>query len=335
MELETVQAIAFSSMSAGTIPPEFIRSEKEQPAITTFHGYIPQVPTIDLSDPDEEKLTRLIVEASSEWGMFQIVNHGIPSDVISNLQKVGKEFFELPQEEKELYAKPPDSKSIQGYGSKLQKEVEGKKAWVDHLFHNIWPPSAIDYQFWPKKPPTYRAANEEYAKWLQGVADKLFGRLSLGLGLGEGTLKESVGGDELLYLLKINYYPPCPRPDLALGVVAHTDMSAITILIPNEVQGLQVFRDDRWFDVKYISNALVIHVGDQLEILSNGKYKAVLHRTTVNKEKTRMSWPVFLEPPSDQVVGPLPQLVNEENPARYKTKKYSDYVYCKLNKIPQ
>ena len=48
-----------------------------------------------------------------------------------------------------------------------------------------------------------------------------------------------------------------------------------------------------------------------------------------------MSWPVFLEPPSDQVVGPLPQLVNEENPARYKTKKYSDYVYCKLNKIPQ
>ncbi|RVX22433.1 Flavonol synthase/flavanone 3-hydroxylase [Vitis vinifera] len=269
MELKTVQAIAFSSMSAGIIPSEFIKQRV---------------------------------------GMFQIVNHGIPSDVISNLQKVGKEFFELPQEEKELYAKSPDSKSIQGYGSKLQKEVEGKKAWVDHLFHNIWPPPAIDYQFWPKKPPTYRAANEEYAKWLQGVADKLFGRLSLGLGLGE---------------------------DLALGVVAHTDMSAITILIPNEVQGLQVFRDDHWFDVKYISNALVIHVGDQLEILSNGKYKAVLHRTTVNKEKTRMSWPVFLEPPSDQVVGPLPQLVNEENPARYKTKKYSDYVYCKLNKIPQ
>lgn len=98
------------------------------------------------------------------------------------------------------------------------------------------------------------------------MADKLLGRLSLGLGLAESTLKESVGGDGLLYLLKINYYPPCPRPDLALGVVAHTDMSAITILIPNEVQGLQAFRDDHWSDVKCISNALVIHVGDQLEV---------------------------------------------------------------------
>ena len=156
MAVERVQTIAFSSILVDTIPPEFIRSEKEQPALTTCRGCIPQVPTIDFSDPDEGNLTRLIAEASSEWGMFQIVNHGIPSEVITNLKKAGKEFFELPQEEKELYAKPPDSKSIEGYGSKLQKEVEGKKAWVDHLFHNIWPPSAINYQYWPKNPPSYR-----------------------------------------------------------------------------------------------------------------------------------------------------------------------------------
>ena len=69
--------------------------------------------------------------------------------------------------------------------------------------------------------------------------------------------------------------------------------------------------------------------------MSNGKYKAVLHRSTVNKDKTRMSWPVFLEPPPDLVVGPHPKPLSEENPPKYKTKKFSDYVYCKLNKIPQ
>lgn len=98
------------------------------------------------------------------------------------------------------------------------------------------------------------------------MADKLFKWLSMGIGLEGHELMAAVGGDDLIYMMKINYYPPCPRPDLALGVVAHTDMSALTILVPNEVAGLQVFKDDRWYDVKYIPNALIVHIGDQIEV---------------------------------------------------------------------
>ncbi|KAF3445697.1 hypothetical protein FNV43_RR10873 [Rhamnella rubrinervis] len=334
MEAERVHEIAI--LSRKSIPEEYIRSKNEQPGTTTVQGKVLEVPTVDFSDPDEEKLVRQVMEASRDWGMFQVVNHEIPSEVIRKLQAVGKHFFELPREEKEVYARPPGSNSLEGYGTRLQKEVDGKKCWVDHLFHKIWPPSAINFHFWPKNPPSYREANEEYAKHLHGVADKLFKCMSIGLGLEGHELKEAAGGDELEYLLKINYYPPCPRPDLALGVVAHTDMSTITILVPNEVQGLQAFKDGHWCVVKYFPNALVIHVGDQIEIISNGRYKSVLHRTTVSKDETRMSWPVFLEPPADFFVGPHPKLVNDnENPPKYKTKKYSDYAYCKLNKLPQ
>lgn len=145
-----------ASLSKDEIPAEFIRSVSEQPGITTVRGEVLEVPTIDLADPDEEKVLRAIVDASRKWGMFQIVNHEIPVEAISKLQAVGKEFFELPPEEKEVYAKPPGPQSVEGYGTKLQKEVEGKKAWVDHLFHRIWPPSAINYNFWPKNPPSYR-----------------------------------------------------------------------------------------------------------------------------------------------------------------------------------
>ncbi|KAJ7959104.1 Flavonol synthase [Quillaja saponaria] len=278
MEVVSIQDIA--SLSKDIIPDEFIRSETEQPGITTVHGTHLEVPIIDFSNPDEEKVENQIMEASSDWGMFQIVNHEIPTEVIKKLQQVGQEFFELPQEEKEVYAKPPGSMSVEGYGTKLQKEVDGKKGWVDHLFHKIWPPSAVNHRFWPRNPPSYREATEEYVKHLHRVVDKLFKSLSIGLGLEGHELKEARGGDDLVYLLKINYYPPCPRPDLALGVVAHTDMSSITILVPNNVQGLQAFRDGYWYDVKYVPNALVIHIGDQSEILSNGKYKSVLHRTT-------------------------------------------------------
>lgn len=109
-------------------------------------------------------------------------------------------------------------------------------------------------------------------KHLHKVVDKLFKVLSLGLGLEGQELKKAAGGDDMVYLLKINYYPPCPRPDLALGVVAHTDMSALTILVPNDVQGLQACRDGQWYDVRYIPNALVIHIGDQMEVRTFSLY---------------------------------------------------------------
>jgi flavonol synthase len=80
---------------------------------------------------------------------------------------------------------------------------------------------------------------------------------------------------------------------------------------------------------------LHIHLAIGMQILSNGKYKAVLHRTTVAKDRARMSWPVFLEPPGELVVGPLPQFINKDNPPKFKTKKFKDYTYCKLNKLPQ
>lgn len=265
MALESVQAVA-SLVQNNSIPAEFIRSESEQPAKTTYKDAVAEIPTIDISDADEDKVVRLMSDASREWGIFQIINHGIPDDVIAKLQSVGKEFFELPHDEKMKCGKEPGSNSYEGYGTKLQKEVEGRKSWVDHLFHIVWPPSAINFRFWPSNPPAYREANEEYAKYMREVVEKLFGGLSKGLGLVPHKLKEGAGGDEAVFMMKINYYPPCPRPDLTLGVVAHTDLSALTILVPNQVPGLQVFKDERWVDVKYIPNALIVHIGDQIQV---------------------------------------------------------------------
>jgi len=93
--------------------------------------------------------------------------------------------------------------------------------------------------------------------------------MSMGLGLEPNDLKEGTGGENLEYMMKINYYPPCPRPDLALGVPAHTDMSALTLLVPNEVPGLQICKDGSWYDVDYVPDAIVVHIGDQVEVCSN------------------------------------------------------------------
>ncbi|KAL5992857.1 hypothetical protein ACLOJK_013776 [Asimina triloba] len=193
------------------------------------------------------------------------------------------------------------------------------------------------------------------------VVDKLLEVISADLGLGGKDLKASFGGDRIELEMKINFYPPCPQPDLALGVEPHTDMSVLTLLVQNQVPGLELWKDDRWVSVDHAQDALFVHVGDQMEVgygyyssapfhtstplhsvfthyayvLSNGKYKSILHRSLVSKDELRMSWAVFAAPPGDCVIGPLPQLVDDKNPARFNTKTYKEFQYRKFNKLPQ
>lgn len=156
--------------------------------------------------------------------------------------------------------------------------------------------------------------------------------LSMGLGLEEGRLEKEVGGmDELLLQMKINYYPKCPQPELALGVEAHTDVSALTFILHNMVPGLQVFYAGRWITAKCVPDSMIVHIGDTLEILSNGRYKSILHRGLVNKEKVRISWAVFCEPPKEKIVlRPLPEVVTEEEPERFPPRTFAEHIRHKL-----
>ncbi|KAG6516068.1 hypothetical protein ZIOFF_026516 [Zingiber officinale] len=360
MEVERVQAIASLSAAANDIPAEFVRPEHEQPGFTTYRGPAPEIPVVDLAGeadrgrwragsrrrPGSGGSSRWSTTASrrkwcascSGWGRPSSSCHrrrrrstrasqGVRRATAPSCRRIWRGRRRGLTSSSTTSGRPPRSitpsgqRSLQNTGIhlalKIKKKPEKKMASTVLLpVHN-------------------RKANEEYRKYLGILVNKILIMLSKGLGLEDHVLMQSVGGQNLEYLLKINYYPPCPRPDLALGVVSHTDMSAITILVPNDVPGLQVFKDDQWFDVKHIPNAIIVHIGDQIEILSNGYYKSVLHRTTVNKEKARMSWPVFCSPPPEMEIGPLPQLVSDETPTKYKTKMYKDYAYCKLNKLPQ
>ncbi|KAK8463212.1 hypothetical protein SEVIR_1G338800v4 [Setaria viridis] len=258
---QSVQELAASLV--GALPPEFVRSEHEHPAATTFRGGpAPHAPVIDMSEPG---CGARIAGAAREWGLFQVVNHGVPPPVVAELQRVGRAFFALPREEKERYAMDPASGKIEGYGTKLQRDLEGKKTWNDFFFHVVAPPEKVDHGAWPRSLAGYREANEAYCLHMQRLARELFGHLSLGLGLEEGAMAEAFGGGGTVFLQKINYYPPCPQPELTLGVAPHTDMSTLTVLVPNDVQGLQVFRNGHWYDVEYVPDALIVHIGDQIE----------------------------------------------------------------------
>lgn len=88
----------------------------------------------------------------------------------------------------------------------------------------------------------------------------LFGE---GLGLEYGYFDNDLTGS---ILLSVNHYPPCPEPNLTLGITKHSDPNLITILLQDDVSGLQVFKDGEWIAVEALPHAFVINVGYQLQV---------------------------------------------------------------------
>lgn len=106
----------------------------------------------------------------------------------------------------------------------------------------------------------------------------LLSLMSQGLGLEPNCLNDKTRGNPT-YRVQANYYPPCPNPELTLGLGVHTDRDALTVILTTpEVQGLQLLKDEKWIAVDPVPSALIVNLGDQLQVLSNGQYKSVLHR---------------------------------------------------------
>ena len=97
------------------------------------------------------------------------------------------------------------------------------------------------------------------------LAQKLLGLISESLGLRPSCIEDAVG--EFYQNITISYYPPCPQPELTLGLQSHSDMGAITLLIQDDVGGLEVLKDGEWVIAQPSSDAIVVLLADQTEVM--------------------------------------------------------------------
>ncbi|RVW64867.1 Feruloyl CoA ortho-hydroxylase 1 [Vitis vinifera] len=133
----------------------------------------------------------------------------------------------------------------------------------------------------------------------------------LGVTLEESRIDGLIG----LKMVNMNFYPTCPNPDLTVGVGRHSDMGTLTMLLQDGIGILYVKMEEditsagkkgEWVEIPPIPGALVINVGDTLQILSNRKYKSAEHRVCSTSTQSRVSIPIFTIPRPNEKIGPLP-----------------------------
>ncbi|KAH9621298.1 hypothetical protein KSS87_013289 [Heliosperma pusillum] len=279
------------------------------------------IPVIDLLGTPREDAVEKVRDACTKYGFFQIVNHGVPVSLLGRLVDAIRAFHEQPAEvRKEYYNRGMGTGC--NYFSNVDLFVSKAASWRDTLSIRLGP-SIVDVDAIPA------VCREEVVEWdkeVKQLGELLLGLFSEGLGLSIDRLKELSCLENRVMVG--HYYPYCPEPEKTVGIASHADPGVFTVLLQDQVGGLQVKHDDKWINVKPIPGALVINVGDLLQILSNGKYTSVDHRVYANPlQEPRVSIAVFSNPGSrENTYGPLPELVSPEEPALYQEFTITEFL---------
>ncbi|KAK3431057.1 protein SRG1 [Eucalyptus grandis] len=311
------------------VPPRYVRTDQDHPLMDDDHGtLLLEVPVIDLNNLSssdgnlrESELEKLHT-ACKDWGFFQLINHGVSCSLVEEVKLGIQEFFKLPMEEKRKFWQ--EAGDLEGFGQAFVVSEEQKLDWGDMFFLMSLPRHLRKPHLFPMLPSPFRDVLDEYSSALRDLAMKIL--LLMGKALKMDTKEMIELFDEGVQYFRMNYYPPCPRPNHVIGLTPHSDAVGLTILLQvNEMEGLQIRKEGKWIPVKPLPNAFVVNVGDILEIVTNGTYRSIEHRATVNSVKERLSIATFYSPKLEGDMGPAPSLITPEKPALFKRIGVADY----------
>lgn len=289
------------------------------------------IPIIDLKGmilEDSSLHSEIIAQirsACENWGFFQLINHGIPSNVLDEMINGIRKFHEQDTEAKKDFYSRDFSKKVY-YLSNFDLYQAPAANWRDSVIFDLAsePPSHQEL------PHMCRDLVIEYTNQVVKLGDKLFELISEALGLNPCHLKD-MGCAKGLSLVG-HYYPPCPEPELTMGTTKHADGSFIAILLQDQIGGLQVLHEDQWVDVPSLHGALVVNVGDFLQLISNDKFVSVHHRVLAKKVGPRTSLVYYYkalrrtESGASQAYGPIKELLSQENPPVYRKTEAEEFA---------
>eukprot|EP00253_Pinus_taeda_P016773 PITA_16773 len=312
------------------LPSRFILPENKRPDANSIVCSSQQydLPVIDISGLEGPHRLQVVSEigcACQHTGFFQVINHGVEESLISEMMRVAGEFFELPMEERNKLFSEDMMKSVR-YGTSFNHLRDRVFCWRDFLKHYCHPLDKM-LPLWPSNPSDYRSVMSAYSKEVRRLGLRIMSAVVESLGLPHTKyIVENGFSDEGSQVMVLNYYPACPEPELTLGIPPHTDYGCITILSQDSVGGFQLRHDDQWKAVRPLPNSFIVNIGDHIEILSNGRYKSVVHRAVVNSEKSRISVAALMSLPLEAKIGPARELIDEHRQALYRETDFAEFM---------
>ena len=332
-----------------------------QPLNNTHPPTPPSLPIIDISpflNPSSSpeslaKTSTAINHACTTFGFFYLTGHGIPESKLTQVISLARQFFALPQDQKDKIKRydaggkegGDGARGYQGVGENvtmgkkdMHEAIDLYREW-DHAARESGDDGAGTWKMlngsnlWPEEPAELKGVYEAYVEEVKGVGTALVRAMGQALGLpapGEGEDEEEDSEvfvrntDKSFWVMRLIGYPPLSSPLTAdadipsLSCGEHTDYGCVTLLLADPTPGaLQVLLKDgkMWIDADPVPGAFVVNIGDMIERWTNGIWKSTKHRVVHRGLGYRVSVPFFFEPNFGAVVKPLRRCVERSGRA--------------------
>ena len=308
------------------------------------------IPGVDLADflsDDPQRKQKFVNEIGKAYegiGFVALKNHFLSENLVDELYKEVKAFFDLPVETKRKY-EIEGLAGQRGYISFGKEHAKGKKEGDLKEFWHFGQEPSEDANLVEEYPENvqveelkdFNHIGMEAYRMLEKTGIFVLRAIALYIGLDEHYFDHWASNGNSI-LRPIHYPPITEEPKGAVRAGAHGDINLITLLMGASTGGLQVLRKDgEWIDATPQEDELVINVGDMLERHTNNKLRSTIHRV-INPpkeewDKPRYSIPFFMHPRSEMPLNCLEECIDENNPRAYPDITAGEFLHQRLVEI--
>jgi len=289
-----------------------------------------RIPVVDLAPLRDGsapgKVARDIRWALANAGFLYVRNHGTHPALVDATFAQARAFFDLPEADKMALHVSRSGATLRGYIEPFGENTDPTRTKDLKEAYDIGPETPErDAPFfganpWPDTATLPDFATTVYAchEAMKALSLEILGAIALSLDLPRDFFAPRMS--DPICIQRLLHYPPQTGAvdESVIGIGAHTDYGALTVLAQDDVGGLQVMnRDGDWIAAPPIPGTFVINIGDLIQRLTNDIYLANLHRVVNTSGRERYSIPFFIDADADAVFAPIPSCVSDGNPPRY------------------